>query len=234
MSKYSTKKDVLKVIADKQAIRLDIGCGNSKMPGFVGMDYFQYGNVDIVWDIERTPWPLPDNCVSTAIASHILEHVNPHSGDKRLPGLIELLIAKKIFTQKEADEYLGNPGPAFMNVMDEIWRVMKPGGQFAFVVPHAASPGFQQDPTHINMINETTLMYFDPLHDSGLYQFYKPKPWKIVNMYAQMNGLLEVVLHKRADDRQYHGVEGVNPNSLTEENTIVENKKPKVTTVRMG
>lgn len=136
------------LLKDKSGIRLDIGGGNNPQPGFVNIDMQKLPKVDIVWDIEKTPWPLPDECVLTAIASHILEHVNPHGGDKRLQGLIDLLITKKVFTKEEGDKYMGLPGPGFINVMNEVWRVLKPKGQFAFVVPYAESFGMYQDPTH--------------------------------------------------------------------------------------
>lgn len=225
-------KSIEEIIKEKSGIRLDIGCGESKQQGFVGIDYHQYGDVDIVWDIERTPWPLPDECVLTAIASHVLEHINPHPGDKRLSGLVDLLIVKGIFTKEEAEQFMGKPGPGFINVMNEIWRVMKPNGQFAFVVPHAQSHGFAQDPTHINMINETTIMYFDPMHPSGLYNFYRPKPWKIEKCYADLNGILEVVLRKRLPDRSYKGVKGATAAMITDEN--VEAEIVKTESVRMG
>jgi hypothetical protein len=191
---------IKKILQDKGGIRLDIGCGASKNPGFVGIDYEQYGDVDIVHNIEITPWPLPDECVLTAVASHVMEHITPHTGDSRLQPLIDLLVEKNVITQSEAIAHMGHPGPAFLRVMDEIWRIMKVGGQYAFVVPYAESHGMHQDPTHINFINETTMCYFDPLDDSKLYQFYKPKPWKIERQYVQKNGLLEVMLRKRAVD----------------------------------
>lgn len=224
-----TNKDIERMLAAKGGIRLDIGCGASKQPGFAGIDYFQYGDVDIVHNVEITPWPLPDNSVLTAIASHLLEHLDPHGGDSRLQPLADLLVSRGLLKQKEIDNAMGSGGPAFMRFMDEVWRVLKPGGQFAFVVPHAASPGFQQDPTHINMINETTIMYFDPLHDSGLYQFYRPKPWKIEQCYASLNGLLEVVLSKRPLDRSYEAG-GAIPTDVAREN-IEHSKK---VDVRMG
>jgi SAM-dependent methyltransferase len=229
---HKTKAEIEKLIKEKSGIRLDIGCGQNKQPGFVGIDYVQYGDVDIVWDIEVTPWPLPDECVLTAICSHTLEHINPHSGDKRMQGLINLLLDKEIFTKEEADHYLGQPGPAFINVMNEVWRVLKPGNQFAFVVPHAESPGFAQDPTHINMINEATMAYFDPLHPSNLYGFYRPKPWKIDRMFGEMNGTLEVVLIKRPLDKSYRGLPGSIPTDIAHEN--IEAEETKVTSVRMG
>ena len=197
--------DIEQLLNDKQGIRLDIGCGANKNPNFVGIDILPLPGVDIVHNIELTPWPLPDDCVLTATASHVLEHINPAPPDARVEPLIQLLIAKGIFSEQEATNHrlLGNSGAIFLRVMDEIWRVMKVGGQFAFVVPYAESHGMFQDPTHCNFINETTMSYFDPLDPSTLYQFYKPKPWKIEKMYVQRMGLLEVVLVKRAEMPEY-------------------------------
>lgn len=196
-----------KLIDAQKAIRIDIGCGGSKMPGFLGIDIAPYPGVDVVWNIENTPWPfLEDESVITAVASHVMEHISPHSGDRRVEGLKKLLLDKGLATEDELLQYCGLDGSPFINVMNELWRVMRVGGQFAFVVPHAASAGFQQDPTHINMINQHTMCYFDPLHSSNLYRFYQPKPWKIEDITWSMNGNVEVVLRKRADDPSYHQI----------------------------
>lgn len=213
--------DVDQLIKDRQGIKLDIGGGNNPNPGFVCMDILPLEKVDIVWDIERTPWPLPDECVLTAVASHVLEHITPHTGDKRLQGLVELLVAKGVFTLEEANKYMGNPGPGFINVMNELWRVLKPGGQFAFVVPYAESHGMMQDPTHINFINETTMLYFDPLDPSGLYSFYHPRPWKIERQYVQRTGLLEVLMSKRQWDESYSSIRG--PQDIIDETVKKKN-----------
>jgi len=154
------------------SIRLDIGCGASKHRGFMGIDKLPLEGVDIVHDLEKTPWPLKDGSVTTAIASHVLEHINPANG-------------------------------IFLNVMNEIWRILEPDGQFAFVVPYAGSPGYWQDPTHCNGITEVTMYYFDPLHESGLYKFYRPKPWKIENLTYNHTGNLECILIKRREDKSY-------------------------------
>jgi SAM-dependent methyltransferase len=199
-----TKKDYSAVLQNKQGIKLDIGCGNDPMPGFVGMDILDLPNVDIVWDLENTPWPLPDECVLSAVASHILEHIQPGYGDHRVTGLKKLLLKKGLVTEEELDEYCGLDGSAFINVMNEVWRVLKPGAQFAFVVPHASSSGYEQDPTHVNMINQNTMRYFDPLDASKFYHFYQPKPWEVQFQSYDMGGNLEVVLRKRKDDPSYH------------------------------
>jgi predicted SAM-dependent methyltransferase len=179
-----TKKEIQALIDKNSGIRLDIGCGGNKNPGFVGIDMLPLPGVDIVHDLEDTPWPLPDECVTTAVASHVLEHINPHKG-------------------------------VFIDVMNEVWRVLKPGGQFAFVVPYAESFGMMQDPTHCNFINEATMNYFDPLHPSNFYQFYRPKPWRIVSQPFSRTGVLECLLEKRPMDKSYLGDK--NPNDITQE-----------------
>ncbi len=153
-------------------IKLDIGCGGNKNRGFVGMDIRKEPGVDIVQDLEVQPWPLPDECVSFAVASHVVEHINPVKF-----GMI--------------------------NFMNEVWRVLKPGAQFAIAVPYAYSQGFVQDPTHCNPCNEITWAYFDPMDRSGLYTIYRPMPWKIVSCDWAMNGNMEVVLEKRIIDKSY-------------------------------
>lgn len=176
-------------LKDKTGIRLDLGGGANPNPGFVNMDMLPLPQVDIVHDLEEFPWPLKDESVLMITASHLLEHIQPHKG-------------------------------VFIKFMDEAWRVLKPYGQFAFVVPHASSPGYQQDPTHVNMINETTMHYFDPDPERKtmgpqLYNFYKPKPWKIEKQYFSYMGNLEVLLTKRPDDKTFHG--GFPPSDITKE-----------------
>lgn len=201
--------DIEKILKEKAGIRLDIGCGENKMPGFVGIDYRPLDTVDIVHDVMRFPWPLPNECVTVAVASHLVEHLSPDVGDQRVLPLLQLLLKKKLITQKEVDESIGemDPGPRFMRFMDEVWRVLKVGGEFAMVFPYAGSPGFYQDPTHVNNINENTWEYFDPLSPRSqgqLYWIYKPKPWKIKTNAYSRTGNMEVVLIKRAEDESYN------------------------------
>ena len=66
------------LIAQNSGIFLDIGCGANKQPGWVGMDIREMPGVDIIHDVELYPWPLPDECVKLALASHLVEHINPH------------------------------------------------------------------------------------------------------------------------------------------------------------
>ncbi len=60
-----------------QKIRLDIGCGFNKQPGFIGIDKRDITGVDIVHDIEVIPWPIDDNACAIAVMSHLIEHIKP-------------------------------------------------------------------------------------------------------------------------------------------------------------
>jgi len=89
-------------------MKLDIGCGNHKDPGWVGMDIQRLPGVDVIHDLNVHPWPIEANSVDQAKAWHIVEHIPPvcvtETGTRR----------------------------PFLEFMDECWRVLKPGGE-AFI-----------------------------------------------------------------------------------------------------
>ena len=192
-----------------RGICIDIGCGQDKQKGFFGIDRAAFPGVDLVWDLEHFPYPLPDACASVIMGSHIIEHINPTSGDPRMANLIFLLKEKGVVSEKELQEYVGEynfPSTIFMRFMDEMWRLLKPDGQLMLVFPYGGSMGYWQDPTHINGINEVTFSYFDPLdHNSQgmLYRTYHPKPWRIEYSTWAQSGNMEVCLRKRREDKSY-------------------------------
>lgn len=53
---------------------LDVGCGNNKTLGCIGIDVVSLRSVDIVHDLETFPWPIPDNEYDRIITNHYLEH----------------------------------------------------------------------------------------------------------------------------------------------------------------
>ena len=86
-------------------MKLNLGCSGQVMAGFeiVNVDIRDLPGVDVIYDLERTPWPWPDRSVDEVFAAHVLEH-------------------------------LRNPIAA----MQEIHRVLKPGGKVTVIVPNAA------------------------------------------------------------------------------------------------
>lgn len=113
-------------------------------------------------------------------------------------GCAELVMASHLL------EHINPAKFGFIRFMDEIWRILKPGGQLMASFPYAGSPGYWQDPTHVNGITERTIAYFDPLEAGGhLYRIYKPMPWKIVYNSWSCVGNMEIVLEKRKPDPSY-------------------------------
>ncbi|HLO50019.1 MAG TPA: methyltransferase domain-containing protein [Kamptonema sp.] len=106
-------------------MKINVGSGVLKLDGFINVDHLALPNVDVVHDLNSSPWPFADESVEHIRAYNILEH-------------------------------LGNT----IQVMEEIWRILKPGGTVEICVPYYNSPCAFQDPTHIKFFTEETMDYF--------------------------------------------------------------------------
>ena len=56
-------------------MKLNLGCGYKKMPGWVNVDHSPVCNPDQVLDLETFPWPWPDNSVDEIVLHHVMEHL---------------------------------------------------------------------------------------------------------------------------------------------------------------
>lgn len=56
-------------------IHLDLGCGNKKTQGALGVDQFPLEQVDLVMDLRAIPWPIRNGSVDRLTCNHILEHM---------------------------------------------------------------------------------------------------------------------------------------------------------------
>lgn len=83
-----------------------------------------------------------------------------------------------------------------IDVINEIWRVLKVDGTLAAVMPYPGTRVWHQDPTHCCTWNEASFQYFDPRYP--LYNVYKPKPWTVSPGFPvyQSNGMIEVIMTK--------------------------------------
>lgn len=160
------------LLKSKSQVNISLGGSSIESKNYINVDIKPGLDVDIVHDLEIYPWPFPDECADLLVASHIVEHINPVKF-------------------------------GFINWMNEAWRILKVGGQMLVATPYAGSMGYWQDPTHVHGFNEVSFYYFDPeqqIDGKELYHYYKPKPWKVVNIAWNIEGNLEVLLEKRRED----------------------------------
>jgi SAM-dependent methyltransferase len=57
---------------------LDVGCGDAKVKGAVGIDCVKLPGVDIVHDLKKYPWPIKGQSYDLIYLNNIIEHLpNP-------------------------------------------------------------------------------------------------------------------------------------------------------------
>jgi glycosyltransferase involved in cell wall biosynthesis len=112
-------------IAGVKQMKLNLGCCDAAVAGFVNVDIVAGPGVDQVADL-AAPWPWSDNSVEYVRAWDIIEH-----------------LPDKIMT------------------MNEIYRVLMPGGRAEIAVPTTDGTGAFQDPTHVSFWNRRSFLYYE-------------------------------------------------------------------------
>jgi SAM-dependent methyltransferase len=124
-----------------KATSLDLGCGGKIRNPFLaeksfGIDLIEDATKGIVSaDLIIEKIPFPDSSFEYCTAFDFIEHVPRiiYCPDRRLP---------------------------FVELMNEIHRILKPGGIFLSLTPaYPANEAFQ-DPTHVNFITSDTFLYY--------------------------------------------------------------------------
>ncbi len=133
----------------QHATHVDLGCGNLPRNPLaaekvIGVDVspqpaFQVksGTLEYKQVFPGSPLPFESNQIESISAFDFLEHL-PRSD------------------RSPSGDYT-NP---FIDMMNEIHRILKPGGVFIALTPSYPSPAAFTDPTHVNFISETTHLYF--------------------------------------------------------------------------
>lgn len=83
--------------------------------------------------------------------------------------------------------------PDTIQVMEELWRVSRPGGIVHVQVPYYNSAGAFQDPTHVKFFTERTFDYFteDGVTELSHYNYYSRARFEIVKIDFHQRQLLK-------------------------------------------
>jgi len=113
----------------KKQLTLDLGCGNKKRPGTVGVDFNDRTAADVIHDLNVFPYPFEDASVDHVYLDNTLEHLDD-----------------------------------VLRVMEEVYRIVKPGGTVKVIVPYFRSLWAFIDPTHRHFFTVSSFAFYDPDH----------------------------------------------------------------------
>lgn len=118
---------------DKTDLKLNLGSGYKKYPGYINVDGDVNCNPDYLINLDDINLHLPfgTNSVTRIICSHVLEHI----------------------------------GDGFFKLLQEIYRVCKPGAIIDITVPHPHHDCQLIDPTHKRFILPETFRLFSKKHN---------------------------------------------------------------------
>lgn len=57
-------------------MKINLGCGTKRIPGFTGLDWIKTEATDIVHDLEVFPYPFADNQAEEIVMDNVLEHLS--------------------------------------------------------------------------------------------------------------------------------------------------------------
>ena len=57
-------------------LRVDLGCGWRKVPGFIGTDISHHSDAEMLFDLNKPPYPFSDSAVDRIWCHHVIEHLD--------------------------------------------------------------------------------------------------------------------------------------------------------------
>lgn len=148
-------------------IHIDLGSGNQirnplNYANKFGADYKLPSKQDansefFIFDLTKD-FPFKNDSIASFSAFDVIEHI----------------------PRWERDPNDGMRFP-FLHFMNEVNRCLIPGGVFLAVTPAYPSPAAFQDPTHVNIITEETIKYFEKLGHARNLDYEYSGDFKIVH-----------------------------------------------------
>jgi SAM-dependent methyltransferase len=135
--------------------------------------------------------PVRDASVDRLRCEHVLEHLPP------------------IYFVIDWDARQVQTRVSFNDTMNEMWRILKDGGQVEIEVPVFPYPAALADPTHLSFLVVERFIYLDPektlmpligrdAPTTPYLEMYDLRPWKIISQERKASGsIVRLVMEKR-------------------------------------
>lgn len=140
-------------------LKLDLACGDNKREGFKGIDVAKTSSVDYVVDLQSFPWPIESESVEEINCSHYIEHI-PHTNVALdLKKVLDKSSTFVEFKNNISEESFLKPQDGFIKFINEVYRILKPGGKVHITAPYYTSGRAYGDPTHARYIGDSSFWY---------------------------------------------------------------------------
>lgn len=133
----------------EDSTHLDLGSGSKPRNPF-------FATRVVALDLELKKVDQPSNAKSLTLVNHNLSEPLPFSDDS-IDSVSAFDLLEHVIRVENVGKKVKYP---FINLMDEIFRVLKPDGLFISLTPSFPSPQAFEHPTHVNFISKGTLSYF--------------------------------------------------------------------------
>jgi len=157
-------------------ITLDLGCGTNPQNPFraeqvYGIDIRDNPSKYIKCaDLTVEPIPFEDNAFDFITAFDIIEHIPKvlYAPNRRFP---------------------------FVELMNEVWRTLKPNGYFLSHTPVYPYSAIFGDPTHVSVLTHETFGYFDDVSRNAAMYGFKGS-FKVVSQHLIIPHMVSVLQKK--------------------------------------
>lgn len=162
-------------------MRLNLGCGEEILDGYVNCDLLDLPGVDVVHNLMNFPYPFEDESAEYIKAKDLIEHLDHYA---TVPTGVQI-------HEDDTEESTYGQAPTIIAFIEECHRILKPGGTLWIQTPRFDAEFLWIDPTHVRGFHERSMDFFDPDTDFGKSTgFYSKAKFKVKSEVTENKNLI--------------------------------------------